>query len=178
MVIVRIVYFAALRYRPINRKRYPRILHLLLAGAMAAAAPLAALCQAPIKGPVRIIVPVAAGSASDATARLVAECLTGLLGQPVFVDDRAGATGGVTAHALGSAVPDGTTLLLAPIAVPVLVPLVFKNPGFDPAKEFAPIAQVSRFAYAHAVRADHPARTIAELVAWAKARPGQASFAT
>lgn len=160
------------------RMRIPKVLRLLLAGALAAAAPRAALCHTPIKGPIRMIVAVAAGSTSDVAARLVAEKLTGSLGQPVFVEDRPGASGGVAARALRSAAPDGTTLLLAPIVVPVLVPLVFNNPGFDPARDFAPIAQVSRFAYALAVRADHPARTLAEFVVWAKAHPGQASFAT
>lgn len=145
---------------------------------MANAAPPAALCQTPIKGPIRIIVPVGAGSTSDVSARLIAEKLTESLGQSFIVEDKPGGSGMLAAERLKNATPDGTTLLLAPIAVPVLVPLVFKHVTFDPVADFAPVAQVSRFAYAFAVRADHPARTLSEFVVWAKSHPGQASFAT
>ena len=78
--------------------RHVKIL-LLLAGAMVTATPLAALCQTPIKGPIRILVAVGPGSISDVEARVLAEKLTGSLGQPVIVENKPGATGGIAAVA-------------------------------------------------------------------------------
>ena len=73
------------------------------------------------------------------------------------------------------AAPDGRTLLLAPIAVPVIGPLVFKALRYDPAKDLAPVAQVAKYEFAFAVAADHPARTVPEFVAWARANPARAT---
>jgi len=128
--------------------------------------------------PLRILVPVAAGGTSDITARLIADGMTDATGQPVVVENRPGATGRIAAEALKHAAPDGTTLLLAPIAVAVLAPLAFEQVGYDPVKDFVPVAQVAKFPYAFAVRPDHPARTVPEFVAWAAANPEQASFGT
>jgi tripartite-type tricarboxylate transporter receptor subunit TctC len=145
-----------------------------LSGALAAA-PLCAQAQSLVKGPVRILVPVAAGGTSDIAARLLADHVRDAVGQPVHVENRAGATGRIAAEALKHAAPDGTTFLVAPIAVTVLAPLVFKQLNYDPARDFAPVAQIARYQYAFAVRPDHPARTVPEFATWAKANPGQAN---
>jgi tripartite-type tricarboxylate transporter receptor subunit TctC len=107
---------------------------------------------------------------------LIVDPLRNGVGQPVVVENRPGATGRIAVAAFKSAAPDGNTLLLAPVAVPVIVPLVFKDLNYDPARDFVPVAQVSKFEYALAVAASHPARTLPEFVAWAKAHPAQANF--
>jgi tripartite-type tricarboxylate transporter receptor subunit TctC len=121
---------------------------------------------------------VAAGGTTDLTARLVADGIRESVGQPVVVENRPGATGRIAAEALKHAAADGTTFLLAPIVVTVLAPLVFRDLRYDPAKDFAPVGQVARYPFALAVRADHPARTVPELLAWAKASPSRATFGT
>jgi tripartite-type tricarboxylate transporter receptor subunit TctC len=154
------------------------LIGLVLAGAAAGSVPPNAHAQAIFARPVRILVPVAAGGTSDLTARLVADGIRESVGQPVVVENRPGATGRIAAEALKHAAADGTTFLLAPIVVTVLAPLVFRDLSYDPAKDFAPVAQVARYSFALAVRPDHPARTLPEFVAWAKANPSRAAFGT
>ncbi len=149
-----------------------------LSVAIAAAFPPDAHAQQAFARPVRILVPVAAGGTSDIAARLIADGIKDAIGQPVIVENRPGATGRIAAEALKSAAPDGATLMLAPIAVTVLAPLVLEPLGYDPVKDFAPVAQVGRYEFALAVRPDHPARTVPELIAWARANPAQATFGT
>jgi tripartite-type tricarboxylate transporter receptor subunit TctC len=151
------------------------LLSLLVA---AVAASPGATAQERTKPPLRILLPLPAGSTSDSVARLLAERLREDLGQPILVEDRPGASGRIAVEALMRAPPDGSTLLLAPIAVPVIVPLAFRKPGFDPARDLAPVAQVSTFEYALAVAANHPARNVAEFVAWAKINRARATFGT
>jgi tripartite-type tricarboxylate transporter receptor subunit TctC len=153
------------------------LLCALIAGAIAGLAPFGADAQAPIKSPIRILLPFA-DDASYAAARLIGDDIGRAMARPVVVERRAGATGRIAAEALKNAAPDGTTLLLAPVAVPVLAPLVFRALNYDPEKDFAPVSQVATFRYALAVGANHPARTVAEFVAWAKDRSGQATFGT
>jgi tripartite-type tricarboxylate transporter receptor subunit TctC len=140
-----------------------------------AAAPAAAHAQ---PRPVRIIVPLPAGSTSDAVARLVGESVKDRLGRPVVIENRPGATGRIAVDVFRAAAPDGGTLLLAPIAVPVINPLIFKDLRYDPARDFAPVAQVSTYEFALAVAASHPARTLGEFIAWARANPARATFGT
>jgi tripartite-type tricarboxylate transporter receptor subunit TctC len=155
-----------------------RAAYSIIAASVAAVASGGAHAQAPIKGPIHILVGFAAGGTTDVTARLMADKFREALGQPVVVENRAGAGGRIAAEALKNAAPDGSTLLLAPIAVPVLAPLVFKQLGYDPAKDFAPVAHVANYPSVFAVGADVPAGTVPEFVAWAKSRGAQASFGT
>jgi len=156
--------------------RVARVLCLLLA--VAAAAPAGALAQSQSKHPVRMLVPLPTGGQSDVVARLIATVLRESLGQPVVVENRPGASGRIAVDALKSAPADGSALLFAPVAVPVFVPLVFKDVNYDPEKDLAPISQVSRYWFAFVVAADHPARTLAEFVAWAKANAARATYGT
>jgi tripartite-type tricarboxylate transporter receptor subunit TctC len=158
--------------------RFARVLCLLLSAAVAVGAPSLADAQSRAKQPLRIIVPIPTGGQSDVVARLVAEALRERLGQPVVVENRPGASGRIAVDALRSAAADGATLLFAPIAVPVLVPLVFKDVSYDPQKDFAPVSQVATYGFAFAVAADHPAQTLPEFVAWAKANSARATFGT
>ena len=154
------------------------LIRFVLVGAVAAIGRPDARAQVTFARPVRILVPVAAGGTTDLTARLVADGIRESVGQPVFVENRPGATGRIAAEALKHAPADGTTFLLAPIVVTVLAPFVFRDLSYDPAKDFAPVAQVARYPFALAVRADHPARTVPEFVTWAKANPSRATFGT
>ncbi len=154
-----------------------RALCLLIASAALAAAP-GAHAQAGSRQPLRVLVPLPPGSTSDVVARLIAEQLGEGGGPPVVVDNRAGASGRIAVEALKASAPDGRTLLLTPVAVPVIIPIVFKDAGFDPAKDLAPVTQVATFEYALAVAADHPPRDLIGFVTWARAHPKQANFGT
>lgn len=158
--------------------RARRALCLLLAGAVAGAAPALAQGQARAKQPLRMLVVLPPGSTSDTVARVIAERLSDGVGQPVLVDNKPGASGRIAVEALRHSAPDGRTLLFAPVAVTVMVPLVFRDPGFDPVKDLVPVGQVTTFGYAFAVAPGHPARSLAAFVAWAKAHPAQATFGT
>src|SRR5215510_10703727 len=158
--------------------RCARFIQFLLVGAVIGIAPQGAQAQATFTRPIRILVPVAPGGTTDLTARLVANGIGDSLGQPMVIENRPGATGRLAAEALKRAPTDGSTFLFAPIVVTVLAPLVFRDLNYDPAKDFAPVAQVARYPFALAVRPDHPARTVRELVALAKTSPSHATFGT
>jgi len=137
---------------------------------------LATAAQAQVDKPVRILVGFAPGGSADIAARLLAERLTGELKQSVVVENKPGAGGRIAAEMLKNAPPDGATLMLAPIVVPVLAPLVFSKLPYNPATDFAPVASVANFQFGLSVAASHPAKSVVELVAWWKANPAQANF--
>jgi tripartite-type tricarboxylate transporter receptor subunit TctC len=157
--------------------RVMRTLCLLVACVAVATAP-SAHAQAKPRQPLHIIVALPPGSTSDVVARLIAARLSDGGRPPVVVENRAGASGRRAVEALKASAADGSTLLLAPVAVPVIVPIVFKDPSYDPARDLAPVAQVSTFEYALAVTANHPARDLGGFVAWARVNPRQAHFGT
>lgn len=121
--------------------------------------------------PVRFIVPYAAGGASDITARLLAQQMTTSLGQPVIIDNRAGAGGNIGTDMVAKAAPDGYTIVLAYTGPMGINPHLYKNLPFVPAKDFAPVAQVADAPLVMVVNASVPAKNIPELVAYAKANP-------
>jgi tripartite-type tricarboxylate transporter receptor subunit TctC len=128
--------------------------------------------------PLRIIVPLPAGATSDILARVLADALKADFARPVIVDNRPGASGRIAVDALRSAAADGSTVMLAPIAVAVVVPLTLKDVHYDPARDLVPVALLDTFDYALAVAADHPARDLAQFVARARANPDRATFGT
>jgi tripartite-type tricarboxylate transporter receptor subunit TctC len=127
---------------------------------------------------VTIVVPGAPGGGGDFTARLLADALTPALGQSVVVENRAGAAGNIAASAVARAAPDGYTLLLAYSGTHVANPALFRNLAWDPIRSFAPVALVLKAPHVIVVRKDLPARTLAELVAYAKANPGRLNYAS
>lgn len=127
--------------------------------------------------PVNIIVPFAAGTASDLATRIVANELTTSLGQPVIVQNRPGANGAIGAAAVASAAPDGYTLLLATAGTAAL-PAVVKNLSFDVRRDFTPISAMTRFLVYLYVNAELPIKTFPELLDYARANPGKLNFAT
>lgn len=118
--------------------------------------------------PLRLLVGFPPGGGTDAIARLLAEGLQPLLGRTVLVDNRAGAGGQLAAQALKAAAPDGHTLLLSHDHTVSILPLVLKNPGFDPAQDFTAVAGFASFANAVALSTSTPAQTLPEYQAWVR----------
>lgn len=125
--------------------------------------------------PLRLIVPVTAGGTSDAVARILAERLTSSVGRSVYVDNRVGGTGRLAVEALRSADPPAETFLLAPIVVPVIAPLVFRNLPYGTA-DLAPISRVAEFDYALAVPAQSGLTTFAQFADWVRGHPGRTNI--
>lgn len=146
--------------------------------ALAAAALAAAPLQAQIgEQPIRIIFPFAAGGSGDGLARLIADKMQKSLNRTVIVEDRTGAAGRIGVNDVKVAAPDGNTLLLTPIAPISIYPLVYTKLNYDPFTDLAPLSQLSAFDFGIAVGALEPAKTLKELIDWAKANPNEANFA-
>ena len=128
--------------------------------------------------PVRIIVPGAAGGVVDLNARRVAEKLGQALGQPVVIDNRPGASGNLGAEAAAKSKPDGYTLLLGSANILCVNPVIFSRLPFNPSEDFVPITLAAKGSPLLLVSAKFPTQTLAEFIAYAKARPGQLSFGT
>lgn len=126
--------------------------------------------------PIKLLVGFAAGGGNDLQARLMAQKLTERLGQPVIVENKSGAGGNIAAETVARATPDGYTLLITPMATMLINPAVYSKLPYDPIESFTPIVQLSSFALFQAVESSHPAKSVAELVAWAKANPGKANY--
>ena len=126
--------------------------------------------------PVRIIVPFAAGTSSDFQARMIGERMAPLLRQPVIVENRAGAGGVVGADAVAKAAPDGYTLLLGSNGPLTNAPVLQARLPYDLERDFAAVAMISRSPVTLSVRADSPFRSIADLLAAARAKPGDLSI--
>ncbi|MBD8051637.1 Bug family tripartite tricarboxylate transporter substrate binding protein [Limnohabitans radicicola] len=128
--------------------------------------------------PITLVVPSAPGGTTDFTARLIAEPLSRALGQPVVVDNKAGASGNIGNQAVAKAKADGYTLLLAYSGYQVGNPHLFKKAGWDPIKDFAPVAMLTRAPQVLAARANLPANNLRELIAYAKANPDKLNYAS
>jgi tripartite-type tricarboxylate transporter receptor subunit TctC len=125
--------------------------------------------------PNKLIVPVTAGSPPDIAARLTATALSSRLGQAVIVENHPGAGGTAGARMVAAAAPDGYTLLFAGVTV-AIAPAMYNSLGYDTAKSFAPIASVGTASWILVVPSSLPAKSVQELVAYAKANPGKLNF--
>lgn len=129
--------------------------------------------------PVTLLVPFAPGGASDIAARAFSTRLAERRGQPVVVENRPGANGQLAARMLARATPDGHTMMVGSIGVFALNAVLYRNPGYDPLVDFAPVTLAVTTPNVLVVNPQvAPVRTLAELVAWMKARPGQVFHAT
>src|SRR5215813_1263242 len=125
---------------------------------------------------IRMVVPLGPGGPADTMARIVTQPLGPILGQTVIVENRAGAGGLIGSKSVAIAEPDGYTLLFGNISTLVVLPAVTRYKDYDPAKVFVPIAKVSQNYEVLIARPDFPARSVQELVAYAKANPGKLNF--
>lgn len=154
--------------------------HVILAAALAVCCTAAAQAQTaggyPSR-PVRIVVPFAPGGNVDLVARAVAQRLAESLGQQILVDNRPGASGLVGTHLVAKSAPDGYTLLAMANTFAV-VPSLVSKPGYDPLKDFAAITLTCLVPQVLVVNTALPVRSVKELVALAKARPGEISYAS
>jgi len=128
--------------------------------------------------PITLVVPTAPGGSTDFTARLIAEPLSRALGQPVVVDNKPGASGNIGNQFVARSKADGYTLLLSYSGYHVGNPHLFKQAGWDPIKDFAPVAMMTRAPQVIAARPNLPANNLKELIAYAKANPGKLNYAS
>ncbi len=130
----------------------------------------------PVK-PIRIVSPFSAGGPTDTLARLIGQKLTERWGQPVIVDNKPGAGGNIGAEIVAKSAPDGYTLLIVASSFAVNASVYQKLP-FDPVRHFSPIINVASGSFVLMVHPSVPAKSIAELIAFAKASPGKLSYAS
>ena len=136
-----------------------------------------ALAQSYPAKPVRLVVGLAPGGATDIMARTLTPVLSEELGQPVVVDNRPGAAGTIGAMLVAKAPPDGYTLFLASSSFTSNTVLQ-KQPSFDPIKDFEPITNIANGPFLLVARNSLPVKSVSELVAYAKANPGKLNFAS
>lgn len=130
------------------------------------------------QSPIKIIVPFGAGSGADQVARLVGQELTTALGQPVIIDNKAGAGGTIGATAAARSPADGYTLFLTTNTTQAANPYLYKQLAYDPIKDFAPISRVANTPALLVTHPSVPANNMAELIALAKSKPGKFSYAS
>jgi len=128
--------------------------------------------------PIRIVVGFPAGGPADISARIVAQHLTERVGRQVVVENRAGATGTIAAGQVARAAPDGYTLLMATQSTNATVPYMYSKISYDTLRDFAAVVQVGQSPLLVAVHPSMPVKSIKELIALARARPGQVTFGT
>jgi tripartite-type tricarboxylate transporter receptor subunit TctC len=150
--------------------------HLLTSLALAASllAGPAALAQS--DKPLRVIVGFPAGVSIDVVTRILTEKMKDELKRSIIVDNRPGAGGRLAADVLKAAPPDGNTVMVTPIVVPVLAPMVFNKLNYNPEVDFVPVGRVCDFSFALAVPANSPVKNLKEYAAWLKTNPQQANF--
>jgi tripartite-type tricarboxylate transporter receptor subunit TctC len=149
----------------------------LLAALLLAALSGIATAQYPAK-PIRIVVPFPAGSATDTISRILGASVSGAVGQPVVVDNKAGADGAIAAGEVMRAAADGYTLLMATNSPMSAVPALKKVPPYDPVADFTPITDIGRYTFFIVVHPSVPAKTLSELIHYARGNPGKINYAT
>ncbi len=145
---------------------------------LAGAAALATTTARAEDRPLRIVLGYPAGASSDTVTRLIAEKMRVSLDRPVVVENKPGAAGIIANLAVKSAAPDGSTLLMTPLANMVAFPHSYTKLDYDPFKDYMPVAHVAAFQIAFGIAADVPARTLAEYVTLAKQGGRYANFAS
>ena len=150
---------------------------VLLAG-VAGLAGTAVLAQTYPVRPIQVVVPYGAGSNTDVIMRQLAPKMSEALGQPVIVDNRAGASGAIGTEAVAKSPPDGYRIIMGTSQQMGAAPFLYRNLPYDPIKDFAPIARVGGSILALAVASSAPYRNVADMVAYIKAHPEKANYAS
>lgn len=128
--------------------------------------------------PILMIVPQTAGGTNDIVGRVVSQKLSDVLNSPVAVENRPGAGGNIGTQFAAKSAKDGYTLLMTISSSQAINPALYKNPGFDPVKDFKPVALIGAVPNVLLANADFPAKSMKELIAMAKAKPGQYQYAS
>jgi tripartite-type tricarboxylate transporter receptor subunit TctC len=128
--------------------------------------------------PIRLILPFPAGGGTDNLARIMAPKLHQILGQPVIVDNRPGASGNIATEAVAKALPDGYTILMGYNTALTFNPLIFNGLNFDVQKDLKPVTLLATAKYILVVNNSVPAKTVKELITLAKDKPGQLNFSS
>jgi tripartite-type tricarboxylate transporter receptor subunit TctC len=136
-----------------------------------------AAAQYPAK-PIRMVIHFPVGGSTDLVARVLAQALGESLGQPVVVENKLGADGAIAAAQVMQAAPDGYTLFVATNTPMMQVPLLQKNPPYDPVSAFTPISLIGRYTFVLVSTPKLPASDMAQFIAYARANPGKINFAT
>ena len=126
--------------------------------------------------PITLVIPFAPGGSTSIVGRGIAEKMSEFLGEKIVIDSRPGAGGTVGTRAVAKSAPDGYTLLLGYTGTLAIGPSLYKNVGYDPRKDFAPVGMIGNAPNSLVVNPDFPAKTLAELIAYAKANPGKLNF--
>ena len=154
----------------------------LLVGASLAAAGLSmaspTMAQTFPSKPMTIVVPFSAGGTTDILARIVGQALSNELGQPVVVDNRAGAGGNIGAAVAAKAPADGHTLFMGTVGTHAINASLYKKLPFDPIKDFAPLSRVANVPNVLVSHPSQPYKTVSELIAYAKSHPGKVNYAS
>ena len=153
------------------------LLRLLAAGIVTLAATVA-LAQAYPSKPITIVVPFGPGSGTDTVSRLIGQYLSVAFNQSVVIENKAGANGAIAATHVARAPADGHTLLMATNSTHAANPSLMKNLTYDPLKDFAPLARVGSYIFMLVINPQIPAKTMPELIAYAKDNPGKLSYAS
>lgn len=152
---------------------------IVAALAIACAAPLAASAQGAFPSqPIRLIVPYPPGGSADVLARTLGKQISAGLGQNVVIENKPGAGTAIGAKFVAGAAPDGYTLLMGTVSSHAMTPLINTNAGYDPLKDFTPIAPVADIPFAMLLHESVPAKSFQEFVALAKGQPGKFTFAS
>ena len=163
---------------PLHASRRARALVAWSFALLCALASSASLAQAYPSRPVRLVVPFAAGGTTDVLARILGQKLSESLGQQVLVDNRPGANGNIGAELVARSPGDGYTIMMGFDGTLAINPSVYRKLAFDPLRDFAPVANVGLVALMIVVHPSLPARSVAELVAHAKANPGKINYSS
>lgn len=158
-------------------KKFVHPLIALVAAGLSCISPLANAQDSYPSKPIRLVVPFPPGGSIDMVARMVGQKLSSSLGQPVLVDNRAGASGNIGMDYVAKAPKDGYTLLLAHAGLAANAHMFAKLP-FDPLKDIAPIIRIAEQPNVLVINPKWPFKSVGELVAYAKANPGKLSFGT
>ena len=156
------------------------VIHLciaLICSTSIAADPATEIANYPTK-PIKFILPFPAGGGTDNLARIMAPKLTQILGQPVIVDNRPGASGNIATDAVAKANPDGYTVLMGYNTALTFNPLIFQNLSFDVQKDLKPVTLLATAKYVLVVNNTVPAKTVKELISLAKEKPGQLNYSS
>ena len=153
-----------------------RITYTIAAAALAFACAASAAAQTYPTKPVRLIIPFSAGGGTDIFARLIGRKLQENMGQSFVPDNRAGASGIIGCELVARAAPDGYTLLMGTTGTHTTNPAVYAKLPYDPLKDFEPVSLVAESPFVLLVHPSLPAKTVKELIAFARTRPGQLTY--